>query len=201
MEFLDPVFIIKTLGLVGIFAAVFAESGLLIGFMLPGDSLLFTAGFMASQGLLPFWWLTIGSFLCAILGDNVGYAFGKRMGPKVFTKEDSWIFHKKNLERSSRFYEKHGPKAIVLARFMPVIRTFAPILAGVGLMRYQTFLFYNVIGAFLWAVGIASLGYLLGSFIPGVDQYLLPIILVVIFVSVLPGVIHTWREYRASREA
>src|SRR3989344_3629379 len=146
----DLISIIKTAGYFGIFGIVFAESGLFIGFFLPGDSLLFTAGFLASQGFLNIWILAALTFLAAILGDNFGYAFGARVGQAIFSREDSWLFHKDHLVRARLFYEKHGAKTLVLARFLPVVRTFAPILAGVGQMNYRTFFFYNVFGGFLW---------------------------------------------------
>ena len=190
----DLISLIKTAGYLGIFGIVFAESGLFIGFFLPGDSLLFTAGFLASQGFLNVWLLVILVFIGAVLGDNVGYAFGNKVGPMIFKKEDSILFHKDHLEKARIFYEKYGRKALILARFMPGIRTFAPILAGVGKMDYSTFLSFNAIGGFLWGVGLPLLGYYLGSTIPGIDQYLLPIILLIIFLSVLPSLIHIWRE-------
>ena len=190
----DLISLIKTVGYLGVFGIVFAESGLFIGFFLPGDSLLFTAGFLASQGFLNIWILSLLVFIGAVLGDNVGYSFGYKVGPLIFKREDSIFFHKNHLERARVFYEKHGPKAIVLARFMPGIRTFAPILAGVGKMHYPTFLSYNLIGGFLWGIGLPLLGYYLGSTIPGIDQYLIPIILLIIFLSILPGFIHIWRE-------
>src|SRR3989338_4694442 len=155
--------LIKTAGYFGLFGIVFAESGLLLGFFLPGDSLLFTAGFLASQGFLNIWFLIPIVFVGAVLGDNVGYAFGHKVGPMIFSKEESIFFHKDHLERAHAFYEKHGPKTLVLARFMPVIRTFVPILAGVGNMHYPTFMVYNFVGGFLWGIGMPLLGYLLGN--------------------------------------
>src|SRR3989344_640871 len=169
--------LIKTAGYFGLFGIVFAESGLLLGFFLPGDSLLFTAGFLASQGFLNIWILIPLVFISAVLGDNVGYAFGHKGGPLIFTKEDSILFHKDHLERAKVFYEKHGPKTLVLARFMPGIRTFVPILAGVGKMHYPTFIVYNFVGGVLWGIGMPMLGYLLGNTVPNIDHYLLPIIL------------------------
>ena len=200
MEFLagwDLVTIIQTAGYFGIFGIVFAESGLFIGFFLPGDSLLFTAGFLASQGFLNIWILAALTFLAAILGDNFGYAFGKKVGPAIFSREDSWLFHKDHLVRARLFYDKHGAKTLVLARFLPVVRTFAPILAGVGQMNYSTFFFYNVLGGALWAFGLTGLGYFLGNTIPGIDKYLIPIILAIIVLSSLPTLIHVIknREY------
>lgn len=182
--------LIKTIGLLGVFGIVFAESGLLIGFFLPGDSLLFTAGFLASQGFINIWLLSLGSFIAAVVGDSVGYAFGHKIGKRLFQRENSLLFHKDNLLKAEAFYEKHGGKTIILARFMPIIRTFAPIVAGMGNMRYHSFLSYNIIGGFLWAIGLNLGGYILGNTIPNVDRYLLPIILLIIIISILPSVIH-----------
>lgn len=191
----DLITLIKTAGYLGLFGIVFAESGLLLGFFLPGDSLLFTAGFLASQGFLNIWFLLPIIFIGAVLGDSVGYAFGYKVGPLIFTKEESIFFHKDHLEKAKNFYEKHGPKAIVIARFMPGIRTFAPILAGVGKMRYSKFLLYNIIGGALWGIGLPVLGYWLGNTVPNIDQYLVPIILLIIFLSLLPSIIHIWKNH------
>jgi len=193
----DLVAIIKSVGYIGLFTIIFAESGLFIGFFLPGDSLLFTAGFLASQGFLNIWLLSLLTFFGAILGDNFGYAFGKKVGPAIFKREDSWFFHKDHLERARIFYEKHGAKTLVLARFLPIIRSFAPIFAGVGQMHYRTFFFYNVFGGFLWAIGMTWLGYFLGATVPNIDKYLIPIILAIIVLSALPTLIHIIknREY------
>ncbi len=192
----DLPILIKTFGYLGVFAVVFAESGLLIGFFLPGDSLLFTAGFLASQGFGNIAVLALGSFIAAVAGDSVGYAFGKRIGPRIFTRERSRLFRPEHVGRARAFYANHGGKAIILARFMPVVRTFAPILAGVGGMHYPTFLSYNIIGGFLWAAGLAGLGYILGSTIPNIDGYIIPIVLAIIIISVLPAMIHWLRERR-----
>ena len=194
----DLIPLIKTAGYLGLFGIVFAESGLFIGFFLPGDSLLFTAGFLASQGFLNIWALSFLMFVAAVTGDSVGYAFGKKAGPKIFYREDSFFFHRNHIERARAFYEQHGSKTIVLARFIPMARTFAPILAGVGKMRYRTFLFYNIIGGALWALGMPWLGYYLGSTIPNIDKYLLPIILIIITLSVAPGLYHMWRAYKSA---
>lgn len=182
----DLVALIKAAGYLGIFFIIFAESGLFIGFFLPGDSLLFTAGFLASQGYLNIALLSFLTFSAAILGDSFGYAFGKKVGVKIFTKEESLFFHKDYLIKAQLFYEKHGGKTIILARFMPVIRTFAPILAGVGNMKYREFIFYNVIGGLLWGLAIPLTGYYLGSLVPNIDKYLIPIILGIIITSVIP---------------
>lgn len=182
--------LIKSVGLLGIFGIVFAESGLFFGFFLPGDSLLFTAGFLASQGLLPLSLLLLGSLVAAVLGDNVGYTFGKNIGPKIFSRPNSRLFKREHLAKAHTFYEKHGPKTIVLARFMPFIRTFAPIVAGAANMHYRTFFIYNLLGGFLWAIGLPAAGYFLGSLIPNVDQYLLPIIIIIVLASIAPGLYH-----------
>jgi membrane-associated protein len=186
--------LIQTVGLIGVIFIVFAESGLFFGFFLPGDSLLFTAGFLASQGFFNIWVLSVLCGIAAILGDSVGYWFGQRVGPRLFNREDSIWFHKRHLERAHAFYAQHGGKAIVLARFMPVVRTFAPIVAGAARMSYPQFLAYNVLGGILWGVGVSWAGYFLGNLIPDVDKYLLPIIALIILVSVLPPAIHFWRD-------
>lgn len=189
MHYLDPHFIVQTLGLVGVVSIIFAESGLFFGFFLPGDSLLFTAGLLASQDFLSIQYLVVFGILAAILGDSVGYAFGKKVGPKIFTKEDSLIWNKKHIEKSKKFFEKYGPKAIILARFMPIVRTFTPILAGVGTMEYKLFLRYNIIGGVLWVFSMSVGGYFFGKLIPNPDKYLLPVIAIIIFLSILPGIL------------
>lgn len=195
MEILDPIFLIKTVGLLGIFAIVFAESGLFFGFFLPGDSLLFTAGILASQNYLHIVWLVVGSFIFAVLGDNVGYWFGKKVGPKIFTKEESVFFHRKHIQRAEGFYERYGNKTIFLARFVPIVRTFAPIVAGVGGMKYKNFLTYNIVGGFFWSFGLILAGYFLGGAIPSIDKYLLPIILIIVLISFFP-LIYEFKKHR-----
>lgn len=192
----DLIKLIKTAGYLGLFGIIFAESGLFIGFFLPGDSLLFTAGFLASQGFLNIWILAPLTFIAAVLGDNFGYAFGRKIGSALFTKEDSVLFHKDHLKRAKIFFEAYGAKTLVLARFLPVIRTFAPIVAGVGGMHYPTFFFYNVLGAVLWALGMTWLGYFLGSVIPNIDKYLIPIILGIVIISSLPILFHIIKNRR-----
>ena len=187
--------LVQAVGYIGMFAIIFAESGLFFGFFLPGDSLLFTAGLLASQGLFNYYALAIIFAVSAILGDSVGYWFGKKVGPKIFNKEDSFFFQKKHVERTRNFYEKYGTKTIVLARFVPIVRTFAPILAGVGEMKYKTFLKYNVVGGLLWGVGVSFLGYYLGSKIPGIENYLTLIIIAIIVTSFLPIIFEFIREY------
>ncbi|MBI1869450.1 VTT domain-containing protein [Candidatus Gottesmanbacteria bacterium] len=185
--------LIKTIGLLGVIGIIFAESGLLIGFFLPGDSLLFTAGFLASQNILAFYPLLIGTTLAAVIGDSTGYMFGHQVGKRLFRREDSLLFHKDHLLKAKKFYERHGGKTIILARFMPVIRTFAPIVAGMGEMRYSTFLSYNIIGGILWASGLATAGYVLGNIIPDVDRYLLPIVIFIIILSISPSLWHLFK--------
>ncbi|MEH2392506.1 MAG: VTT domain-containing protein [Nostoc sp.] len=198
---LDLPQLVKSIGYFGVWAIVFAESGLLIGFFLPGDSLLFTAGFVASQNLLNIWVLIFGAFICAVFGDNVGYFTGHKFGRKLFSKEDSWLFHKKHLVKTQNFYEQHGKKTIVLARFLPIVRTFAPIVAGIGAMHYRTFMSYNLVGGFLWTFGITILGFFLGKSLPAeqVDKYLLPIIGLIIVISLVPSIIHVIQENKANK--
>lgn len=195
-DLLDPLTIIKTLGLLGVVLIVFAESGLFFGFFFPGDSLLFTAGFLASQDLISIWWLLILCFVAAVIGDNVGYAFGRKTGPMIFQKEDSLFFQKKHVERAHAFYEKYGKKTIVFARFIPIVRTFAPIVAGVAQMEYKTFVTYNFVGGFIWTWGMLGLGYLLGNIIPNADRYLTPIILLIIAISFIPPVLEYFKHKR-----
>ena len=186
--------LIKTFGYAGVFFAVFAESGLFIGFFLPGDSLLFTAGFLASQGFGNILILAAGSFAAAVLGDSAGYAFGKKIGPRLFSRPRSRLFRPEHARRAREFYSRHGGKALILARFMPVVRTFVPILAGVGEMRYPAFFFYNVVGGFLWAVGLSVSGYALGSIVPDADRYIVPIVIFIIALSITPPMVHWMRE-------
>jgi membrane-associated protein len=193
--------LINTAGYIGIFAIIFAESGLFIGFFLPGDSLLFTAGFLASQSFFNIYILAALSFIGAVTGDSVGYSFGKRVGKKIFNKEDSLFFNKKNILKAQQFYEKYGSKTIVIARFVPIVRTFAPIVAGVGDMHYKTFISYNLIGGALWTLGMTFGGYFLGSIVPDVDKYLLPIIALIIILSILPTIREVIIARRESKES
>lgn len=200
--------LIQTVGYVGLFAIIFAESGLFFGFFLPGDSLLLTAGLLASrtdavtgQPLLNIFILLPLLATAAILGDNVGFWFGNKTGPKIFNRENSRFFKRKNLIAAHEFYQKHGGKTIVLARFMPFIRTFAPIVAGAVNMEYRRFVFFNFLGGLLWAVGVTLVGFGLGKAAADVapetvDKYFLILIAGVIFVSALPAMIHVWRENR-----
>jgi membrane-associated protein len=193
--------VVKAVGYLGIMGIVFAESGLLIGLFLPGDSLLFTAGFLASQGVLNIWVLALLAFISAVAGDAVGYQIGHKMGRRLFNSPDSRFFKRDYLVQSELFFERHGGKAVFLARFLPIIRTFTPVVAGMGAMSYRRFFWFNVLGALCWAVGVTFAGYLLGDTIPGVDRYLLPIIAVIILISGLPGIIHIVRERASAARA
>lgn len=188
--------LIALVGVVGVAAIIFAETGLLVGFFLPGDSLLFTAGFLVSQNIVEFnvHLLVLILFVAAVTGDSVGYAFGHRVGRKLFRKPDSLLFHKDNLRRAEEFYEKHGGKTIILARFIPVVRTFAPIIAGISAMHYAKFISYNVVGAALWTAGLTYLGFFVGDWIVETGVNVEYVILLIIFLSILPPAIHLLRE-------
>lgn len=195
---IDLVELIRAIGYIGIIAIIFAESGLFFGFFLPGDSLLLTAGLLAARGELSLPVLLLTLAPAAVLGDNVGYWFGKKAGPPIFNRDNSLLFRRKNLLAAKAFYEKHGGKTITIARFMPFIRTFAPIVAGAVEMEYRRFMAFNLLGAMLWAVGVTLAGYFLGQTIPPevLDKYFLLILIVVILLSAAPAMIHAWKEYR-----
>lgn len=173
---------------------IFAETGLFVGFFLPGDSLLVTAGLFAARGDLSLAVMFILLSLMAIVGDGVGYWIGRVTGPKIFTREKSWFFAKDHLLRAQRFYEKHGGKTIIIARFMPIIRTFAPVVAGVGKMSYGRFASYNVIGGIAWVGSMLGIGYGLGNAIPNISERIHWVILIVVFLSILPGIIEYLRH-------
>jgi len=178
-----------TLAYVAIFFTIFAESGLLIGFILPGDSLLIPAGLLAQHGNLNIFILCAVTGIATIIGNQVGYIFGKQVGPALFNRPDSRLFSKSRLKEAHAFYDKYGVQALVLGRFVPFARTFIPILAGVSEMNYQTFMLYNVIGGILWTSGVTLLGYFLSKAIPNIDNYVLLIVVIVLVLSVLPIVI------------
>ncbi len=186
---IDPLVLIEQFGYIGLFLIVFAESGLFFGFFLPGDSLLLIAGTLAATGILNLWILIPIIFIAAFLGDQVGYWTGHKVGRRLFKRQDSWLFKKEYVERSEEFFAKHGHKTIIIGRFVPIVRTFTPILAGIGNMPYPTFFTYNLVGAVLWGIGITLIGYGLGN-IPGVDRYINIIVLVVIVASIVPALIH-----------
>lgn len=191
---------ISAFGVLGILAIVFAESGLLIGAFLPGDSLLFTAGFLTQVDVLKIniHLLVALIFVAAVLGDSVGYTFGRRVGAKLFSKPNSRLFKQENVVRAEEFYKKHGGKTIILARFIPIVRTFAPVIAGVGKMHYRTFLAYNLIGGLLWAAGITYLGYFLGAWFTSlgldIDQVIIPVVIVIILLSISPAIVHLLKD-------
>ena len=201
IKFLDADYLIATFGLIGIGLVVFAESGLFFGFFLPGDSLLFTAGILASAGKINFALLLPVVFIAAVAGDQVGYLFGSRAGRALYRRPDSRFFKKEHLQKAHEFYVRRGSSTIVLARFIPFVRTFAPIVAGAARMPYRTFVTFNVIGGLLWAVGVSSAGYALGNAIPDIDKYLLPVIGVIVFLSILPLLIEAGKHRAAKRAA
>ena len=187
-------------GYVGLTAIIFGETGLLIGFFLPGDSLLVTAGLLAAQPQfgLNVWLLGLLLTVAAILGNSLGYVIGRYSGPRLFTRDDSLLFKKKHLFRAQAFYTRHGGKTLVIARFMPIVRTFVPVVAGMAQMNVRVYTAYNVLGAVLWIWSMLFIGYFLGRFIPGVDQHIEKVIILVIFLSLLPGLISWWRERKRS---
>jgi membrane-associated protein len=192
--------LVQWAGYVGLALIVFTETGLFFGFFLPGDSLLVTAGLLTSQGLplsIPMLGLLLTA--AAIAGDNTNYWVGRLSGPRVFRRDDSLLFKRRYVDRAHEFYVRHGPKTVVLARFMPIIRTFAPLVAGVGRMDYRTFVAFSVLGGTAWIWSMLSVGYFLGQYVPGVARHIELVIIGVIFVSILPGLIGWWRERRAGR--
>jgi membrane-associated protein len=189
------------LGSLIVFSIIFAESGLLIGFFLPGDTLLLSAGVLSALGIFNLPVIIILCFIAAVLGDSVGYFIGKKYGIKLFSKEDSVFFHRKHLATAEHFYEKHGKKTIVLARFVPIIRTFAPTVAGIGNMNYRTFLTYNILGGGLWAIGLPVLGYGITKLFPDIhlEKYVEPILIVMVVASVAPALYHLWKANQKSK--
>lgn len=210
MEFLTQFFdrlrdlpaLVQWAGYFGLTLIIFAETGLLIGFFLPGDSLLVTAGLLAADPAfgLNVWLLGAILSVAAIVGDSVGYNVGRTAGPRIFTREDSLFFHKDHLLRAQAFYEKHGGKTIIIARFMPIVRTFAPVVAGVGRMEYRAFLLYNVVGGLLWIWSMLLTGWILARTVPTVAEHVEKVILVVVFLSILPGII-AWLRGRQRQQA
>jgi len=191
--------LVQWAGLFGLAAIVFSETGLLVGVFLPGDSLLVTAGLFAAKGYLNVYALAPALTLAAICGNSVGYFIGRATGPRVFKRENSLLFNKNHAMRAHEFYEKYGKKTIVLAQFMPVIRTFAPVTAGVAGMQFGTFIAYNIFGAFLWIWTMVGIGYFLGNYIPGIDQHVEIVVVIVVFISLLPGIIGGIRARRKKR--
>jgi membrane-associated protein len=184
-------------GYVGLTSIIFAETGLLIGFFLPGDSLLVTAGLLAATtGVFNIYWLGLLLTAASILGNTSGYAIGKMTGPRLFSRENSLLFNKKHLYRAHEFYERHGGQTVIIARFMPIVRTFVPVVAGMAAMDYRRYTLYNVLGGIGWIWGVLFIGYFLGRYIPGIDRHIEPVILTVVFLSLLPGIIGWLRARR-----
>lgn len=188
-------------GLLMICTIIFVETGLFVGFFLPGDSLLVTAGIFAASGDLNVLTVLIGASACAVAGDQLGYLIGRRAGQALYNRPDSRFFKRKHLERAHTFYEKHGAKTIVLARFVPIIRTFAPAVAGAAEMQYRRFVFYNVFGGVLWVFSTVLLGFFLGRAVPDIERHIHIVIAVVIILSTLPGVIEVYRSRARSKQA
>jgi membrane-associated protein len=188
-------------GYVAITVIIFAECGVLIGFFLPGDSLLFTAGLFASQASfgLDIWILSILCGIAATVGPLVGYWYGKALGPRLFNKEDSLLFRRHHLVRAHEFYERHGGKALILARFMPVVRTFAPVVAGMASMDYVRFVIYTVVGAVVWAIGVTWAGFFLGRIYPDAGKYIEYIVVVIVLISIAPPIVHLLRERQRAK--
>lgn len=198
-SWLEPEHLIDVFGMIGLLAIVFIESGLLVGFFLPGDSLLFTAGLLSASGVLPdIWVLLVTIPIAAIAGDQVGYAIGKKFGTPLFNRPDSRFFKREYVDRSAEFFEKHGPRTVIIARFVPIVRTFVPVMAGTSRMRYRTFVTYNVIGGILWGAGVTLLGYFLGQ-IDFVKSNIEPILLLIVGVSVIPVLIELRKATRSSK--
>ena len=193
---LDPTHLAKTFGYIGILSIIFLESGVVFGFFLPGDSLLFAAGLLASQGYFNVAAITMLAIFGAILGNNVGYYTGKKAGPTLFNRPDSKFFSKKRVAKAHEFFERRGGESLILARFIPAGRTFVPIMAGVAKMNWRHFFMYNSLGALLWGISLPVLGYTLGKHVSNIDSYILPIVGLVIIISTLPVVIH----YQKSRK-
>ena len=198
MDLLDPKSLIETFGTIGLILIIFAESGLLLGLVFPGDSLLFTAGLLAASDKfgLNIFLVAGGAFVAAVAGAQVGYWLGHRYGPRLFQRPDSRIFKREYVDHSRTFFDKHGAKTIVLARFVPFVRTLTPMMAGIGEMDRRTFFGFNVLGAAMWAGGVSLAGYFLGQTVPNVDKYLLPIIGLIVLVSLIPPLL----EYRKHRK-
>lgn len=195
----DVEFLVRTGGLVALIVIVFVETGLLVGFFLPGDSLLVTAGIFAARGDLDLVTLNASLSLAAIAGDSVGYWIGVRTGPKIFTREDSLFFNRKHLISAKEFYDRHGGFTIFIARFMPIIRTFAPVVAGVGAMPYRKFIAYNVFGGIFWVLSMTLAGYFLGTLVPNIQERIHLVIAIVIVLSLLPAIIKFFSERSKAR--
>jgi membrane-associated protein len=199
-SWLDPETLIETFGLIGVLVIVFVECGLLVGFFLPGDSLLFTAGLLSANGTLPDLWILLVTIpIAAIAGDQCGYYIGHKAGPAVFNRPDSRFFRHENVDRAHEFFERYGPRTIILARFVPIVRTFTPVVAGVSEMRYRTFLTYDIIGGTLWGAGVTTLGYFLGQF-DWVSANIEFVLVGIVALSVTPVAIEILRGRKRARQ-
>jgi membrane-associated protein len=198
-NWLDPDVLIEALGMLGMLAIVFVESGLLVGFFLPGDSLLFTAGLLSAKDVLPDLWVLLVTIpIAAIAGDQVGYAIGRKAGSRIFSRPDSRFFHHEHVERAQEFFDRHGPRTIVLARFVPIVRTFAPVIAGVARMNYRIFLTYNIVGGLLWGVGVTTLGYFLGQ-VELIETNIEFVLIAIVGLSFIPIASELLRNRRRAR--
>lgn len=197
MESLIP--LLKTAGYLGVFGIIFAETGLLVGVVFPGDTLLFSGGLLASQGHFNLGLFIAVTSVASILGDSLGYVTGKKFGPKIFNREESAFFKKSYIHKAEAFFKKHGQKTILFARYVPIVRTFAPLIAGVAKMPYRGFVVYNVFGGILWCASVTFLGYYFGTRIPNIDRIILPMILGVVALSFVPALIEIWNRSRGPR--
>lgn len=193
--------LVETIGYAGLFAIIFSETGLLIGFFLPGDTLLITTGLVAQRGVLSIWILIPLLIVAAVAGDAAGYQIGKHSGPRLFNREDSRLFHRRHLERAKDFYDRHGGKTIVIARFLAIIRTFAPTVAGAAEMPYSRFVVFNFIGGAAWVTSMLVIGYVFGKAVPNLEVFFLGLVGFFFVVSILPGAIHVWRSRRNAGKA
>lgn len=190
----DVTHLVQTGGLLLIALIIFAESGMMVGFLFPGDTLLFSAGILAASGQLPIVWTLVVISLAAIIGDNTGYYIGRKLGPRLFTKEDSIVFRRAYIKKAEAFYEKYGTKTMLIAHFVPIVRSFAPVTAGAGKMDYKQFALYDAIGDITWAVLTTLLGFYLGSRVPGIEKMIEPLLLGIIFVTLVPTIYHALKD-------
>lgn len=196
---ISPHNLLQQFGYLGLFLALFAECGLFFGFFLPGDSLLITAGVLAAAGLLDIKLLAILAFLGAVLGDNLGYWLGRVYGRRLFSRDDSWLFKKKYVAQAEQFYAQYGKKAVIFARFIPIVRTFAPPVAGIANMPYGTYFAYDLVGGLIWGSGVTLVGYYLGSAFPNIDKYIQYVIAVIIIASFVPIIMHVIKDRRTEK--
>lgn len=187
---------VSTIGTIGVLLVIFCETGLFVGCFFPGDSLLFTAGMLATRGVIHLGLLIPLAIIAAILGYMCGYGFGAKLGHWLVKRPDGFFFKKKYVQQAHAFYDKHGGMAMVLCRLVPIVRTFCPIVAGMGEMRFSRYMLFNVIGALIWVPALTLLGYFIGNLFPNARHFILPMVLVIIVLSVLPGVIHLYKQRR-----